>query len=373
MARKKHKILVILSDVDSSPQLLAAIEEFFSQELKVRIILVGLRDSQIAEEIRLRCWHSRELSKRNKVTSIINLFWVILEMILNRPRTLFASGQFATGIGILASSFLNIKNRVFVRHHSNFHHKFNMKFGIITDKIANKLSTKIIAVSEAVKEVLVQFENVPQKKIVLIHNGVELKNFKPKQAPLISDNSTILKKSDSFNIGVISRLTEWKGVDYTAQAFVRFVEKYPKARLHIVGAFSDAYENVSKILESADPETYSLQPKADNIPEFFEGLDVFVHVPIGKHDEAFGIVYIEALASEVDCIFTRSGIMNELEEPSKYVHIADFKSADSIFNHLEEIISGKNDNKIPILESWLNQFSMEIMTKKYCQELLAGQ
>jgi len=372
MARNRHKILVILSDVDSSPQLLAALEELFFQELKVRIILIGLRDSQIAKEIRLRRWHSRELSKRNKVGSIINLFWVIFELILKRPRTLFASGQFATGIGIPASSLLSIKNRVFIRHHSNFHHKYDMKFGIVTDKIANKLSTKIIAVSEIVKEVLVEFENVPQKKIVLIHNGVELKNFKPKDEPLISDNSKTLKKSDTFNIGVISRLTEWKGVDYTAQAFVRLVEKYPKARLHIVGAFSDAYENVSKILEIVDPGTYSLQPKADDIPKFIQGLDVFVHVPIGKHDEAFGIVYIEALASEVDCIFTRSGIMNELDEPSKYVHIADFKSANSIFNHLEEIIGGKNEYKMPIIESWLNQFSMEIMAKKYCQELLAG-
>jgi glycosyltransferase involved in cell wall biosynthesis len=43
---------------------------------------------------------------------------------------------------------------------------------------------------------------------------------------------------------------------------------------------------------------------------------VFVHVPEDQHAEAFGLVYIESLMAGVPCVFTRSGIMHDLDTAS---------------------------------------------------------
>jgi glycosyltransferase involved in cell wall biosynthesis len=88
-------------------------------------------------------------------------------------------------------------------------------------------------------------------------------------------------------------------------------------------------------------------------------------VPIGKEYEAFGIVYVEALATKIRCIFTQSGILNELEDPTKFVDIVDFGSSDAIYNALKKILQGASEPKTSVPDAWLEQFSIERMAKNY--------
>jgi glycosyltransferase involved in cell wall biosynthesis len=350
MKSKSHRILAVLSDVDFSPQLIAIIRNLHDCGAELRIVLIGNAELQIAKQIAAFGWDSKNITKRGKFGSLLNLSLLAIEIVKFRPQTLFASGQFATIIGMLSARLLNVQHRVFVRHHSSFHHKYKMKFGVITDRISNRLATRIVAVSTVV--------------------SIDLNSFRSE--PRLSEPPSIHTISNSrlFNIGVISRLTEWKGVEHTATAFVRLQKEFPDSRLHIVGAFADSYSDVKNILSKVASDKYAFEESNSNIPLFMQDLDVFVHVPVGIDDEAFGIVYVEALTSGIPCIFTKSGVLNELETPGRYAHIVDFRNSEEIYVNLKAMIQKKHQLKSVVPESWLNQFSLDHMVKGYAELLL---
>lgn len=370
MQSANKRILAIFSDVDFSPQLIGILQKMSERGAVVRVVVIGNTELQIARQIVVLGWDSKNITQRGKFGSLFNVLLVALEVIKFRPQTLFASGQFATIIGMLSAKMLSVSHRVFIRHHSSFHHKYKMKFGIIVDRISNRLATSIVAVSMVVKNILVQDESVNQDKITVIYNGVDLINFRSEsrlsKPSLTHDNAN----SRLFNIGVISRLTQWKGVEYTAAAFVRLQKEFPDSRLRIVGALADSYSDVKNILSTVASDKYAFEKSNSNISHFLHGLDAFVHVPVGRDDEAFGIVYIEALASGIPCIFTQSGVLNELETPDRYAHIVAFRNSYEIYLNLRQLIQGKNESKVEVPESWMNQFSLEEMANRYADLLL---
>jgi glycosyltransferase involved in cell wall biosynthesis len=369
---ENSRILAIFSDVDFSPQLIGIIQKLLGRGAVVRVILIGNADLQIAKQIQLRGWDSRIIRQRGKIGSLLNFLFVALGMIKYRPQILFASGQYATIIGMSSAKLLNVSQRVYIRHHSSFHHKYKMKLGLILDRISNRLATTIVAVSSVVEKILIQDELVDKNKIVIIHNGVDLTNFRSESPLSKSVSPKNASNSRLFHIGVISRLTEWKGVNYTATAFVKLQKEFPNSRLHIVGAFADSYPDVKSILSTVDKGKYSLEKINSNIPAFLRGLDAFVHVPVGKDDEAFGIVYVEALASGIPCIFTQSGVLNELVTPDRYAHLVQFRNSEEIYRCLKGMMQGLSDPKIAVPEPWLNQFSLSEMSNQYAILLLGG-
>ena len=372
MRSKSRRILAIFSDVDFSPQLIGILQKLLERGALVRVVLIGNRELKIAREIEALDLDSRIIRQRGKIGSLLNFLFVALEIIRYQPRTLFASGQFATIIGMSSAKLFNVSHRVFIRHHSSFHHKYKFKLGLMLDSISNRLATTIVAVSSVVEKILVQDELVDKNKVVLIHNGVDLISFRGDQPLTKTVSPKNAANSSLFHIGVVSRLTEWKGVDYTATAFVKLQKEFPNSRLHIVGAFADSYPDILSILSTVDGEKYSLEKINSNIPVFLRGLDAFVHVPVGTDDEAFGIVYIEALASGIPCIFTQSGVLNELATPDRYAHLVPFRDSEEIYRQLKRMIEESSDSKIAVPEPWLNQFSLGEMTNKYAVLLLRG-
>jgi glycosyltransferase involved in cell wall biosynthesis len=363
-------MLVVFSDVNFSPQLFGILQELHNQKISFRVLLIGDSKDLIGQQVKAQQWNLRIIPRRNKSSSILNLFTISVEIIRFRPKVLFASGQFASVIGMFAAKVLNVPSRIFIRHHSNFHHKYRMRIGILLDKMTNYSSTEIIAVSTVVKKILISDEAAKPEKVKLIHNGVDLNDFRSEHPNFKAQTRQNFEKAHLFHIGVVSRLTEWKGVEYTATAFVRLQKEFPNSRLHIVGAFADAYSDVRHILSAVPENAYTLEKINSNIPLFLHELDVFVHVPVGTDDEAFGIVYIEALSSGIPCIFTQSGVINELDAPDSYAYIVAFRNSEEIYLNLKRLIQGDNDSKIAVLDSWLNQFSLDVMAKSYADLLL---
>ena len=361
----RKNILTIFSDVNFSPQLMAILQELQNQSVRLRVILIGDSELKIAQEIQNLGWDLKLIRKRSKPGSILIALSITIEILKHRPKTIFSSGQFATIIGMFCAKVFFIERRIFVRHHSNLHHKYKMKLGLLIDLLSNKLCTDVVAVSGVVERILVEDEKISPEKVTVIFNGIELSKFQTAELGQTGIRNQDLPGKEHFKIGVISRLTEWKGVAHTAKAFVRIQKEFPNSRLHIVGAFADSYTEVKNILASVDSNLYTLEDQNSDIPNFFRSIDVLIHVPIGDDYEAFGIVYIEALAANVHCIFTQSGILNALEDPIKFVDIVDYRSSEEIYTALKEILQGVSKPRTPIPKLWLEQFSIERMAKSY--------
>jgi len=365
------RILAILSEVDASPQLVSILAKVQAGGGVIEVIVIGSNKSKILSELESLGVRPINLRSRGKYGSLPLFLLLFFYIFRAKPSTVFTSGQFATIIGIFCAKVLRVKKRIFIRHYSNFHIKYKKRLGNLLDRAVNFLATDIVAVSLLVKKVLIEDENARSEKIRVIYNGIDLKRFQRIAVSNEIPREEIETRVKVFRIGVISRMTELKGIEYIAKAFVRLHGEFPQTRLHIVGAHSDSYDSVLNILNSIESDAFVIEESNNSIPDFLWGLDAFVHVPNGPEDESFGLVYIEALAAAVPSIFTVSGILNELPNAGSYATIVPYRDPEAIYRGLSDQIKGVSIPKIEVPRPWLEQFSLSFMASKY-SELILG-
>ena len=244
-------------------------------------------------------------------------------------------------VGITASYLAKIKSRIYTRHYSSYHHEYHPK-GVFYDRIINKLSTKIVAVSNTVQKILVEKERVNSAKIELIHHGFPLEKFNESDSTRINNLKIKYSLTDSSPIiGVVARHTKWKGIQYIIPAFEKIRILYPKAKLVLTNAKGEYHNEISTLLEPIPPENQIQIDFEKDLFSLFQCFDIFVHTPINNHSEAFGQVYIEAMASGVPSVFTLSGIGNEIIEDKKNALIVDYQNSEQIYLALLELIEDK--------------------------------
>jgi lipopolysaccharide heptosyltransferase II len=170
---------------------------------------------------------------------------------------------------------------------------------------------KVIAISQAIREHLIQNFHVPPNRIRLIHRGVDLKKFEflPKPIDL-----------NAIRIGILGRLTPLKGHEYFLRAMQKVVQRFPHAKGLIIGNASPsktAY--LDSLLKLKDELGLNLNiefiPGTSEISKVMKELDLLVLATTTP--EGFGRVLIEAQASGVPVIGTRVGGVLDILEHDK--------------------------------------------------------
>ena len=358
-------ILIVLSDIDSSPIHLAIIQRLKILEQEFHVLIIGSDNLKIIDEL-LRIGVDYSLIQKNSKPNLVSITLALIAKFLQqRPSVVYSSGQFATLFAIPISYFFGIKYRIFTRHHSNLHHKPDMKVWLALDKLCNHFASQIVVVSETLYHFLIKTEKVKQKKLFLINNGIDLNRFQVKRNFSRFEERNESSLNDPIKFGVVARLTEWKGVAYTAEAFVNFCNVYPNSHLTIVGEASDAFSEISDALSFLPESNYKFISHCEDVPEFFSGLDLFIHVPIGSEEETFGLVYLEALATGIPCIFTLSGVMHDFDNPVDYCEIVPFRDSSAILDAMLRFTVPPILVKSQIPEQLLEYYSLERMSAAY--------
>ncbi len=244
-------------------------------------------------------------------------------------------------IGLTAAYFARVKKRIYTRHHSDYHHLYRPR-AIIYDNYINYLSTNIVAISKVVKEVLINLENVSENKIRLIYHGFKLEDFNNNSKQPVD---YLKQKYNPLNfrpvIGVISRQTEWKGIQFVIPAFQKLLQKYPNALLILANASGDYKFQIRKLLKLIPEQNYTEIEFENNIFSLYQLFDIFTHVPISKSVEAFGQTYVEALASGIPSVFTLSGIANEFIIDEYNALVIPYENSEAIYYSWIELINNE--------------------------------
>lgn len=171
---------------------------------------------------------------------------------------------------------------------------------------------RVIVLSNVIARHMIDDFGVPHERIRLIARSVDLSKFKyacPED-----------KKSETFNIGIIGRITTIKGHLYFMKAMARVAREIPRIKIWIVGdapgsklAYKEQLQLLTKRLGLWNATEF-LGVKKD-IAGVLSGLDVLV-LATTTH-EAFGRVIIEAQASGVPVVATRVGGVVDIIEDGK--------------------------------------------------------
>lgn len=298
---------------------------------------------------------------------ILFAFFKMVKILLKYKVNIIHTHLFeASLIGLFSAYILRIPKRIHTRHHSDFHHIYHPK-SVKYDNFINFLSTNIIAISKNVESLLIYKERYTKNKIELIYHGFKLSEFTDIQK--VETNKIKIKwgiKNESFVIGMVSRLIKWKSVDFAIMAFKELLILHPESQLVIANAVGEKeYLNyIQQLICDIPKDKIVLIKYENNMPALYKSFDVFLHVPEDETCEAFGQVYIEAMASSIPCVVTKSGIAVEYINHLENAIVVNYNDSKSILDGLEQLINNES-KKLTIAKNGFNSvqklFSLENM------------
>jgi len=316
------------------------ITNYLNKDLfNLNFIILNSQESELERFLiknKIKVFRISYFGKKDIIKSIYRVYKFIKQ---NQTEIIHTHLFDANIIGLTASYVAGVKKRIYTRHHSDYHHLYHPR-AIKYDKFINYLATDIVAISHVVKDVLINMEMVNESKIHLIYHGFKLVDFNNCTEVSIEE---VRQKYNSQKlypvIGVISRQTEWKGIQFIIPAFQKLLNKYPNALLVLANASGDYKKEIQSLLKLVPKKNYVEIEFEKDIFSLYQLFDVFTHVPISNSVEAFGQTYVEALASAVPSIFTLSGIANEFIVDRENALVVPYQNSDAIYNAIIELLS----------------------------------
>ena len=213
----------------------------------------------------------------------------------------------------LIAALAGVRARIHGEHGWDMHdlHGRNRKYRILR-KMLRRFVNQFIVVSEDLCNYLISTIRVPAEKIVLIYNGVDTRNFRPRMKP---NAAALAPESDDspIVIGTIGRMQEVKNQRLLAEAFAVLVNDNPDRRnnfrLLIIGDGPLRQELVRKLAMANAAELCSMPGACDNIAQLLSGIDIFV---LPSKNEGISNTILEAMATGLPVVATRVGGNSEI-------------------------------------------------------------
>ena len=233
----------------------------------------------------------------------------------NRPDLVHTHGVRANLLGRLAAKMAGVNKIVttvhslLVRDYPDFWSRLANSW---TERLTRGLTDHFIAVSQGLKYALVE-DGLPENKITVIYNGLDLHRFKPCLPPgtyrrwLGYDERVPL-------VAIVARLHSVKGHDYFLHAACEVLKVMPKARFLVVGTGPD--ESVLKEMTArlGLQEVVNFTGFITDIPDLMADMDVLV---IPSLWEGFGLTAIEAMTVGLPVVATEVGGLPEVVRPGE--------------------------------------------------------
>ncbi|MEM7162583.1 MAG: glycosyltransferase family 4 protein [Bacteroidota bacterium] len=334
----KRKVTYILANIDKAFAFEWISFHLDKEKFDLSFILLNNDDTEIESYLRNIGVPVIRIKNKSKRYYPLTFFRLVAALRKFSPDIIHCHIFDAAFLGLMAGKLLGIKKRIYTRHHASYNHQFVKKM-IPFDKVCNRCASDIVAISKNVENVLMELENVPKSKIRLIHHGFDLKVFES----INFDKVNLLKQRYGTEnkypvIGVIARWFELKGIEYVIDAFKKLLNDYPDAHLVLANAKGPHKEIIEQKLSTIPKTNCTTIQFEKDLPHLYCLFDVFTHVPINESIEAFGQIYIEALAAEVPSIFTLSGVAPEFITHKENAMVVNFKSSEEILKAMKEIL-----------------------------------
>jgi glycosyltransferase involved in cell wall biosynthesis len=167
---------------------------------------------------------------------------------------------------------------------------------------------RVICVCKALQSVALGL-NVPNDKVVVIPNGVDLKLFHP--IDKIEARLTLNVAPDAQVILVVAQLIPRKGHRILIQAVVRLCEKFPKLQLFIIGE-GDLADPLGREISTLGLERHVFLQGAVKNEELFRWYGAADVTCLPSCREGFPCVLLESLACGTPVVATAVGGTAEL-------------------------------------------------------------
>lgn len=361
------KVLRIVSELDFGgveKVVLNSIPSLFNiDNNEVKVIVLG-RGGIVSERLQELGVPVEVLNKNNRIPNFYLINYLIKLFKIEEPDVVHTQGGEANFHGLIAARISGVPVRIgeeigFPNHHSYWKYIF---------KLVYKNATKVIAISQAVRDRIVELGEVEEEKVEVVYNPVDIGE---KSVSEKSDENETLRFAQSdgrkpFVFVTTCRLVPVKNLDRLINALARLCNEFSEKSIELWivgdGPLRESLEDQSKELGISDKvKFWGFQ---ENVYPFLEMADVFV---LPSLSEGSSVSLVEAMSVGLPSIVTKVGGTQEIIGGSESAFLIDPLDENSIFKVLYDCISiSKSQRTVlgerAIMES--KRFSVENYLKK---------
>lgn len=248
----------------------------------------------------------REISLAKDLQSLIRSIRIIRK---EKPEVVNASTPKAGLLVMLASYICRVPIRIYTIRGLRVETTSGLKRGILlaAEKVAAASATHCLAVSESLKDRVVEFGISPVSKVTVLGkgsgDGFEITRFQKtanNQQEIDAKRMDFGLAAENLVLGFVGRMTKDKGIAELVSSFLTLHAKYPNLRLLLVGDYEEGdmvdAETRNEIRDN--PNIIHTGFQSDPVP-FYHLMDIFVFL---TKREGFGNVSIEAALSGVPVV-----------------------------------------------------------------------
>ncbi|MFY9113978.1 MAG: glycosyltransferase family 4 protein [Dethiobacteria bacterium] len=282
-----------------------------------RLILVAPGGSSIAKTARRLAVDVFELPLTGKISPGRDLY--ALKRLLTilrreRPRLLHVHGFKMSLWGRLAGRIMGIPVVVTVHNYPAYPIRGRILprlFRTIENAQGN-WAYRYIAVSKSLAEYLLRNTTIDEKKIEVIHNGINTVPFEQAwqaNQPAAKTCLDFIKKEGTVLVGTVARLAPQKGIRHLIQAAAILSGRYPHLRFVIIGdgPMRSFLEILVQRLELKGKIFFT--GHMENVPLLMSMLDIFV---LPSYTEGLSLTILEAMAASRPVVASRTGGIPEI-------------------------------------------------------------
>ena len=263
--------------------------------------------------------------------------------------------------GVIAG--LGLKCKVVFTEHGRFYpDTSSWKRKLINPWLA-RVTDSIMAISEATKQALVAFENIPENRIGVVYNGIE--------SPIVnSDKVETLREQLGLSpinkvLGTIARFDPIKNHPMMLKAFAEVVETIPNSTLIIVGD-GEERETITAKIKELNLESKVILTGYEPKPQHYLALmDVFL---LSSLSEGTSMTLLEAMSLSKPCVVTNVGGNPEIITHGKNGYVCESGNAKEMATQAIKLLEEKADYERKAkasLERYLQLFTCDSMTLAY--------
>ncbi len=240
----------------------------------------------------------------------------------------------------------------------------------LTYRFLAKFSTQVIAVSNDLKTQLISHFDVPDRKVSVIPNGVDLARFTPVSSATGTLKNELHIEPNEKVIGIVGRLVPLKDHKTLIKAFASVLNKIPCCRLVIVGREDTSLGGVKEELlalakDLGVTDKIIFTGERDDVHDMLRVFDVFA---LPSWTEGISISMLEAAATAKPLVATRVGGNSEIIQEGVNGFLVPPKDPQTLADRIIKILA--NDSLLSQMgkasREWVEkEFSLDVMVARY--------
>lgn len=171
-----------------------------------------------------------------------------------------------------------------------------IKKDVLHTYLYNRVSC-LVAISNAIRENLLDTLPVKKDKVILLHNGINMEKFDPSIVSREKMRKEFSIADDELCLGMLARFSPGKGHEEFLESAAMLNKEFRSLKYMMIGEASrgqdDYAESIKKMSRDLGVHNIIFTGFRSDTPEVLSALDIFV---FPSHSESFGLALVEAMA-----------------------------------------------------------------------------